>query len=237
MQYERAVGVVVENAVEASASEREVVARWGGVVAGLFTLLALLALFSEIGMAIGFSVFEAGDRAAAYAIGAGIWGTVAAVLSFMAGGYVASRISRHVRSRAGATQGLLVWAVAVPVIGFLAAVLAIGTVGAAGVATVAAVQADPVAAAEARDAARSAAPRTDARLVLPEHVTKGVANRAAATGWAAVAAMLLSLAAAVLGGSLGTRWTTRVVTRTTSAPIRTLPVEAQHVAERASRLP
>src|SRR5688572_29306742 len=108
---------------EPSATQHEVVARWGGIVAGVAFLLALLVLLGEIGMAAGLSAFEPGDRAASYAIGAGVWGFVAALVAFLGGGYLAARVSRHLHARAGATQGLLVWAVAVPLIGVLAAVL------------------------------------------------------------------------------------------------------------------
>jgi hypothetical protein len=217
---------VLQNVVEPTASENEVVARWGGIVAGLFFVLALLVLLGEIGVALGLSSFEPGDRAAPYAIGAGIWGVISAILAFLGGGYIASRISRHVRSKAGATQGLLVWAVAVPVIGVLAAILTIGTVTAAGVTTVAAVQADPAAAAEARDAARTAAPRAEARPAPTEDKVRDAAKKAGAAGWAAVGAMLLSLGAALFGGSLGTHWTTRTVVRSAPPTLRARDVTA-----------
>ena len=217
--------VDVVNVAEPTASESEVVARWGGIVAGLCVVLASLVLLGEIGMAIGLSSFEPGDRAAPYALGAGVWGILSAILAFGMGGYVASRVSRHVRSRAGTTQGLLVWALSVPVIGVLAAILAIGTVTAAGVATVAAVQADPAAAAESRDTARAVAPSdgatpADVRPAVLRTNVRDAAKKTGAAGWGAVGAMVLSLGAAILGGSLGTRWTSRVVDR----PIRTVGV-------------
>jgi hypothetical protein len=221
--------VSVVDVPEPTATQSEVVARWGGIVAGLFVVLASLVLLGEIGMAIGLSAFEPGDRAASYAIGAGIWGVLSAILAFGIGGYVASRVSRHVRPRAGTTQGLLVWAVAVPVIGVLAALVAIGTVTAAGVTTVAAVQADPAAAAEARETARAALPpRADgstpaeARPAVLRDEVREAAKKTGAAGWAAVGAMLLSLGAALLGGSLGTRWSNRVVARSVGVtPMRT----------------
>jgi hypothetical protein len=199
---------------EPAATQHEVVARWGGIVAGVVFLLALLALFGEIGMAAGLSAFDAGDRAAPYAIGAGVWGFVTAIAAFLGGGYLASRVSRHLHARAGATQGLLVWALAVPVIGVLAAVLAIGATTAAGVATVAAVQADPAGTAQARETIRAEAERNGGGRTetLTSAPTTGAAlerasKAAGAAGWAMVGAMLLSLAAAAAGGVLGTRGT------------------------------
>lgn len=199
------------------AADRDYFARWGGIAAGTTTVLALLVLFGEIGMALGLSVYAPGDRAAPYAIGLGIWGVVSAILAYFGGGFVGSAAARHMNPRAGAAQGFLVWALAVPVLAVLAVSLAIQTVTAAGVTTIAAVQADPAAAAEARDAARRAAseakdappagsirPEFD-RRVPASAVVATAAKRTGAFGWAAVTALLLSLWAAMVGGFYGTR--------------------------------
>lgn len=191
------------------------VARAGGIVAGVFTVLATLVLLGEIGMAAGMSAYDAGDRAAAYALGAGIWGLVSAILAFLVGGYVAARLGRPAPGRDAATHGGLVWAVAVPVIGFVAAILAIGTVTAAGVTTIAAVQADPTAAAEAAATVRARTgepvlPAGTVRRELDPRVgasgkLESAAKAAGAVGFGAVAALVLALAAAVVGGSLGAK--------------------------------
>lgn len=191
------------------------VARAGGVVAGVFTSLATLILLGEIGMAAGLSAYDGGDRAAAYALGAGIWGIVSAILAFLVGGYVAARLGRPVPGRAGAMHGALVWAVAVPVIGFVAAVLAIGTVTAAGVTTIAAVQADPTAAAEAAAIARARTggpvlPAGSIRRELDPRVSasgklESATKAAGAVGFGAVAGLLLALGAAAFGGSMGAK--------------------------------
>lgn len=189
------------------------VARAGGVVAGVFTVLATLILLGEIGMALGLSVYDAGDRAAPYAIGAGIWGLISAVLSFLLGGYVAARLGRPAPGRAGAMHGGLVWAVCVPVIGFVAAILSISMVTAAGVSTIAAVQADPAAAAEAAATVRARTgepalaagqvrPALDPRLSAGTKV-ESAAKAAGAVGWGAVAGLVLCLGAAGFGGALG----------------------------------
>ncbi len=197
--------------------DRDYFARWGGIMAGTVTVLALLVLFGEIGMALGLSVYDAGDRAASYVIGVGVWGVVSAILAYFGGGFVGSAAARHMNPRAGAAQGFLVWAVAVPVLGILAISFAIQTVAAAGVTTIAAVQADPAAAAAARDAAQRAAteakndvtanakrPEFD-RTATASSIVATAAKRTGALGWAAVIALLLSMGAAIAGGSVGTR--------------------------------
>ncbi len=186
----------------AEASDWRPIARWGGILAGLVTVLALLALFGEIGMAAGMSAFDVGDRAAPYAVGAGIWGAVSAILAFLAGGYVGSLVSKHVNVRSGLLQGALVWALAVPVIGVLGASLTVSAVTATGVTTIAAVQADPEAAAQAREAARAKAAPVEKRPAVTEDKVQAATRKAGAVGWAAVGAMLLSLAAAAAGGRL-----------------------------------
>ena len=233
-------------AVESPVWDRGAVPRWGGIAAGSFTVLALLALLAEIGVALGLSSYSSGDRAMPYLLGAGIWGALSAILAVLGGGYVASRVGRHVVGREGAVQGALVWAVAVPVIGVLAAVLAIGAVTAAGVTTVAAVQADPIAAADARDAAHAAAP-TDARASAgrdPRRVeldsqapatakVESASKKAAATGWAAVAAMILSLGAAGAGGLLGARKGVVLERRA----VRTLPPQRDDIEPSVRAIP
>ena len=207
------------------------VARAGGVVAGVFTVLATLVLLGEIGMATGLSAYDAGDRAAPYVLGAGIYGVVSAIIAFLVGGYVAARLGRPAPGRSGAMHGGLVWAVCVPVIGFVAAFFTIATVTAAGVSTIAAVQADPAAAAEAAAAvrARTGDPVVPAGTIrasfdprLPASAKMASAARAAgAVGWGAVAALFLCLGAAAFGGVLGSnRYKTVIETSSTEVPPR-----------------
>lgn len=105
----------------ATVVDRHLHVSWSGVFAGLFAVLALLALFGQVGMAIGMSSFAPGDRAAPYLVGAGVYGAVTAIVAFLAGGWVATAFSRHAGTRTGAAQGALVWAVSVPVLAVLAA--------------------------------------------------------------------------------------------------------------------
>jgi hypothetical protein len=182
----------------------DIVLRWGGVMAGCFVTLSSLVLLGEIGATLGLSAFEPGDRAAHYAWGAGPWGLVTAAAAFFLGGGASSCVSRLHRRDGGLLQGALVWAVAVPLIGFLGAVLALGAVTAASVTAAAGVTIDaatpppdPLTPAERQDATRARREATK-----PETIRE--ASKAAGTvGWAMVGALLLSLGAAAFGGWLG----------------------------------
>jgi hypothetical protein len=181
----------------------EAVSMWGGIMAGVFLTKAVLILLAEIGIAVGLSAFEPGDRAAAYVIGAGVFGLIATVLAFFLGGMASSYLSRTNVAKRAIIQGALVWVVAVPVIAFLGAVLALGTT------TAAAASAAAAAAATAREpvAARPTpgeVERAAAEATKPENVDRAAAAGAGAA-WTMVGGLLLGLGAAALGGRVGTR--------------------------------
>jgi len=207
-----------------------VVTRWGGILAGLFASLSLLVLLSEIGASIGLASYDPGDRAAPYAIGAGIWGLVSLVASFLAGGMVASYVSRLAHPTSGTLQGALVWAVAIPVIALLGAMLTLGAAQAAGTtAAAAAAAADDATTDATTGAATTEVARRASEATRPENVA-AAANRAGAVGWAMVAGMLVSLGAAAMGGRLGARacertlHTTKVAVREGPGPGRMAPL-------------
>jgi hypothetical protein len=193
----------------------EVVSRWGGLMAGCFVTIAMFVLLGEIGAAIGASAFEPGDRAAAYAWGAGIWGLLSAVIAFFVGGAAAACVTRIRGREPGYLHGALVWAVAVPVIGFLGAILALGALTAGSVTAAAAATVDantPGRPAVTSDEAARA--RTEA--TRPENIERAT-KTAGAMGWWMVGGLLLSLGAAALGGRVGARYGAadrRVVVRT-----------------------
>jgi hypothetical protein len=184
--------------------------RWGALLAGVFLTLAILVLLGEIGAAIGLSAFDRGDDARPFVIGAGILGAVMAIVAFFAGGYASGVLSGRCARRDGIWQGLLVWAVAVPVIGVLGAMLALGS-ATASAATATAASAAATAAETARpgstgDAAARAADRAeDAAVAARPETVETAAKAAGAVGWAMVLGLLLSAAAAIAGGVVGAR--------------------------------
>jgi hypothetical protein len=203
----------------------EVVSRWGGLMAGCFVTLACLVLFGELGAAIGASAFEPGDRGAPYAWGAGIWGIVSAVLAFFLGGLAGSYVTRIRRRESGLLHGALVWAVAVPVIGFLGTILALGALTAGSVTAAAAATVDantpgrPVVTSDEAARARTEATR-------PENIEMAK-KTAGGLGWWMVGGLLLSLGAAAVGGRVGARY---------GAPYRLVVVETDPVRTRDERL-
>jgi ABC-type transport system involved in multi-copper enzyme maturation permease subunit len=83
---------------------------WGAVMAGAVVALAMYILLMSAGVALGVTV---ADRVAdsSLGIGAGIWSTVAMLLSLFAGGFVASRISVGENKAEAAIYGIVVWGV------------------------------------------------------------------------------------------------------------------------------
>lgn len=91
---------------------------WGAVAAGAVTALAIQVLLAMLGTGIGASTVDTlttGDTPSAAALGGGaaIWWGVASLVSLLAGGWVAGRLSGVARSSEGGMHGMLTWAVAV----------------------------------------------------------------------------------------------------------------------------
>src|SRR4051812_31164139 len=64
--------------------------RWAAILAGLFTVLAALVFFTVLGLALGLSTFDA-NNPRGFAIGAGIYGIISALISFALGGFIAAK--------------------------------------------------------------------------------------------------------------------------------------------------
>lgn len=99
---------------------------WGSVFGGVMTVLAISILLSVLGSSIGLYMFDPLAEHPASGIGTtvGIWSAVALVLSMIAGGFVAGKLS----GVDGMIHGFLVWATTL----FLAAILGVMlTIGAA----------------------------------------------------------------------------------------------------------
>lgn len=201
--------------------------RWGPILAGLFTAISSLIVFAVLGLAVGLSTVDAqsGVGMREFGIGAGWWGAISALLAFLIGGFVAGCTASLVRGTPhGAVNGLLVWAVAIPMLLFLLAGGVGSILGTAGqVAGTAAQAAAPVAgqavqgtspdvlgaqatmAADAIQQQAAAAQQQIAATVTPERV-EAAAQRAAPGAWWTLVSLLIALGAAVVGGLAGGRW-------------------------------
>jgi hypothetical protein len=64
--------------------------RWASVIAGLFTVLSMLVLFTVLGIALGLSSFNT-NNPRSFGISAGVYGIVSALVAFAIGDFVAAR--------------------------------------------------------------------------------------------------------------------------------------------------
>lgn len=181
--------------------------RWGAVLAGLVTTLSTLVVLSVLGLAIGLTTFETGDRLSNFGMGAGIWGAISTFVAFMLGGWVAAR-SAGVSGRTNAmVNGAMVWAIAIPLVMYLlgsgvGSIMNMATDAAAATTNViaAAVPADVNAAA---DAVQTQAQQVDPATV--NNAVDNVAQNAGQAAWGTLVALLLGLLAAGIGGLMGER--------------------------------
>lgn len=90
---------------------------WSGVVAGIFTFIAIFLTLSLITFAIGLSTFNPLSENPLKNVGTGvtIWTVITLVLSFAAGGF----ISGLVANKAGFLHGMMTWVTGIIILAFL----------------------------------------------------------------------------------------------------------------------
>lgn len=199
--------------------------RWGPIIAGLFAALSTLAVMSVLGLAIGASAFDPGDRASSFGIGAGIWGAVSALLAFLIGGWTAARTAAVGGRNNGLLNGTMVWVVAIPLLLYLlssgvgSALRTAGNVAATGAQAVAPVAGqaaneaanNPALQATAQAGAQGLAATAQAGVQSAQSQIADPANQVAAAdaiqkgAWGTLGSLLLGLGAAAAGGALGAR--------------------------------
>jgi hypothetical protein len=83
---------------------------WGGIWAGVLTVLGTLLVLTTLGLAIGISAANPGsDNGDALGIGAAIWSGVALLIALFVGGMAATRLGMIFDRATGAFEGALVW--------------------------------------------------------------------------------------------------------------------------------
>jgi hypothetical protein len=173
---------------------------WGAVMAGAVVALAMYILFMFAGLALGATVFDrVSDRS--LGIGAGVWSTIAMLLSLFAGGYVASRISVGENQSEAAVYGIVVWGVFFALLGLVTA----GMVNtAARAANAAGTNQLTVADLEKANVSKESIAKLRDRLAPADEqqaeATKDDVKKAA---WWTFAGLALSMASAVGGALLG----------------------------------
>jgi hypothetical protein len=151
------------------------------VLAGVFVAIAAQILLSAFGVAVGFGTATVTSLAAlrSVSLGVAVWTGISAVIASFIGGYVASRMVDVQFTSDGIWHGVVVWAFA------LIAGILFGLIGGAGLLGLAA---NSIAA---------------LRTGIPATIGGTVATTLARDAGYFLLGSLLSLAAAVLGGWLG----------------------------------
>ena len=198
--------------------------RWGPIIAGLFAALSTLAVLTVLGIAVAGSSYDPGDNARNFGIGAGIWGAISALIAFFIGGWLAARSAAISDRSNGLLNGAMVWVVAIPLMLYMlmggigslfrtaGSAVATGTQAAASAAGAAST--DPVNRQRMEDQAQTASARMEAttqqaqqkmqEITRPENQEK-VATGTAKGAWGTLVSLLLGLAAAAVGGMVGSR--------------------------------
>lgn len=109
----------VDAALPAPALLRRV--SWGAIFAGAVTAVALMALFSILGLAIGLDTIEIGEAVEGVPTKTALWWAVSSILATGIGAFMAGRLAGIPNPLTGAFHGAAVWAVSSLVVLWLAA--------------------------------------------------------------------------------------------------------------------
>lgn len=189
-------------------------ARWGPVLAGLFTAIATQLVLSSLGAAIGLtSVANSGaPRSDAGGVGSavGIWSIISLLISLFIGGWITARACGPMSKSSALLNGAVLWATTLAISAWL---LSSGVSGAFGIV------------ASNAGAAINQAQQSGASLPNPANApnvtadqTRDIAGNAAKVGWSFAIGSLLALASALFGANVGTRRPRTTVTQTVARP-------------------
>ncbi len=94
---------------------------WGGIWAGVLTVMGTLMFLTTLGLAIGISAADPGEgNADAIGTGAAIWTSLSLLIALFVGGMAATRLGMVFDKAAGAFEGALVWVLSFLIILWLA---------------------------------------------------------------------------------------------------------------------
>lgn len=87
---------------------------WGAIFLGLVIAIGVQVLLGLLGIAIGFSAFDADDPsgAGAWGIGTSLYAIAVQIISLFLGGYIASRLSPARTGQSAMMHGASIWALA-----------------------------------------------------------------------------------------------------------------------------
>jgi len=94
---------------------------WGGIWAGVLTVMGTLLFLTTLGLAIGISAVNPGQtQADTFGTGAAIWSGLSLLIALFVGGMAATRLGMIFDKAAGAFEGALVWVLSFLVVLWLA---------------------------------------------------------------------------------------------------------------------
>lgn len=83
---------------------------WGGIWAGVLTVMGTLLFLSTLGLAIGVSTVNPGStEASTVGVAAAVWSGLSLLIALFVGGMAATRLGLVFDKAAGAFEGALVW--------------------------------------------------------------------------------------------------------------------------------
>ena len=94
---------------------------WGAIFAGAVVAVALMALLSLLGLAIGLDTIEVGESVSGVPTKTALWWAVSSIIATGIGAFVAGRLAGIPNPLTGAFHGAAVWAVSSLVVLWLAA--------------------------------------------------------------------------------------------------------------------
>ncbi len=192
--------------------------RWGPIVAGVVSALAVLLFLTVLGIALGISALG-DDGPSSWGTAAGIWGGLSLLVAFFTGGWMAARSATTIAEGDGALNGLIAGAATLLLLLWMATTAVTGALGfftstvadVAGVAPVAIEATDGGAlptASEAESAVGNAIENPGA--VVPDEADQAARAAAQAASenagpgaWGTAIAIVLGIGAAAVGGMLG----------------------------------
>jgi hypothetical protein len=190
---------------------------WGGIFGGVLVAVGLLLLLSALGVAIGVSAMQPGEtEPSALGTSAAVWAGVSLLAALFVGGMVSTRVGAIFDGTTGFFEGALVWVVSVLLMLYMAA-SGVGMLAGGAFTLVggAAQTLSSVMQPAGEDAAQASAEAKQglARLIESARSSGGaltqkaeeVKPQATKAAWITFGALLLSLAAAVIGATAGQR--------------------------------
>lgn len=165
--------------------------RWGPIIAGIVTAIAIQLVLSALGAAIGLTASAAGSEAADVGIGVGIWAIISLLISLFIGGWIAAACSGPMNSKTALLQGLVFWATTLAVGSWL---LTTGVSGIFG-----------IIASNAGEVINQVNPNNVNVPNVETQQLESVAAGSAKAAWTFLFGSLLGLVAALIGSKVGAR--------------------------------